>query len=233
MKYKNILLVDDDKDIQELVGFFLKQAGFIVRVAQDGFSALTELNENHYDLVLLDISMPYLNGFTVLKSLRATPKFKNLPVIMLTGSQEKADQEKAQDEVSDYIVKPPKRDDLLNSIERILGGRPQYEELRFRYDDPMAEGAFLVPLRLLSISRNGIIVQSPVAVEKDFEIHLSQIGLFRNLELQQKQCKVMDCIANENGTYEYFISFIGLSLADQERIHTWLMEQVFFERKVA
>ena len=228
---KNILLVDDDKHIQELVSFFLEQAGFVVRVCVNGFAAIDELQKNHYDLVILDILMPHLNGFKVLNSIRKDPKMKDLPVLMLSSAgDERAVQKALSNGVSDFVVKPPKREDLLGRIERVLGGKPQYQELAIVETDPVSYGSFQIGIKVKSISLNGIILESLVALPKNYDIENLQTALFSKIGIDTKKFKLVDCTQNENGQYSYFITFLDLKSEEQEKLRIWLMSETFQRR---
>lgn len=228
---RHILVVDDDVAIQDLVKFHLEQAGFVVKVCKDGFGALDELNNNHYDLILLDISMPHMNGFTTLTNLRARPDGKFIPVLMLTGSTEKNDIIKAKKfDIADYIVKPPQREDLLQRVERVLGGVPQYEEIKFAADDINASGQMLLDFRIKSMSNNGIIFEGEVPLAKGYQINLSKQKILEHLKLDKKPFKVNDCTQNDDGKFDYFVTFNGMTKEDQERLRDWVMTQVFKQR---
>ena len=83
---QKVLLVDDDQYIRELYEEILKQAGYEVDSAVDGKEGYEKMNQGGYDLVLLDIMMPYLDGIGIMKKLReAPPKNKNGSVILLTN----------------------------------------------------------------------------------------------------------------------------------------------------
>ncbi|MBU1016586.1 MAG: response regulator [Patescibacteria group bacterium] len=83
---KKILLIEDDLYTRELFEEILKDAGFVVTVALDGELGFNKMLEGGYDLILLDIIMPIMDGLEVLTKLKsATPKQKNGPVVMLTN----------------------------------------------------------------------------------------------------------------------------------------------------
>jgi len=81
---KRILVVDDDPPVVELVREVLTRAGFSVSTAADGPACLRKVTEETPDLIVLDINMPDMDGFTVLRKLRERPATKDLPVILLT-----------------------------------------------------------------------------------------------------------------------------------------------------
>ncbi|WP_194192222.1 response regulator transcription factor [Clostridium chrysemydis] len=101
---KNILVVDDDKDIRELVEAYLKAEGYIVDKASDGEEALSLIEEKAYDLVILDIMMPKIDGIETL--IRIRKKYK-MPVIFLTAKNDEIDMVKGLTlGADDYIAKP-------------------------------------------------------------------------------------------------------------------------------
>lgn len=101
---KNILVVDDDKDIRELISVYLKSEDFYVDKACNGEEALKIIEENHYDLVLLDIMMPKMDGLETLINIRK--KFM-MPVIFLTAKNQEVDLLRGLSlGADDYIPKP-------------------------------------------------------------------------------------------------------------------------------
>ncbi len=101
---KNILVVDDDKDIRELIAVYLKAEDFYVDKACNGEEALKIIEENHYDLVLLDIMMPKMDGLETLINIRK--KFM-MPVIFLTAKNQEVDLLRGLSlGADDYIPKP-------------------------------------------------------------------------------------------------------------------------------
>lgn len=101
---KRILLVEDEQDTREAVYEFLKDRGYEVELAEDGEIAIEHLKKSNYDLVLLDIMLPKINGFVVLNWLR---KRTSVPVMMLTAMNDEYTQIMSFDEqADDYITKP-------------------------------------------------------------------------------------------------------------------------------
>lgn len=118
---RSILVVDDDLIIQELLRSYLEKADFEVQVCDDGLDALEELEKNNYDLMILDISMPRLNGFETLSKIRKKSTTKNIRVLMLTSSQHVNDIIKATEYgIIGYIIKPPNKDELIRRVEKAL-----------------------------------------------------------------------------------------------------------------
>ncbi len=103
---KNILLVDDDEDIIEFLQYNLEKEEFNVVTAKSGAAALSKLN-NQIDLILLDIMMPNMDGFEVIKKIRQNDFYKDIPVIFLTAKSSEADEIKGLNlGAHDFIAKP-------------------------------------------------------------------------------------------------------------------------------
>jgi two-component system alkaline phosphatase synthesis response regulator PhoP len=120
MKSK-ILVVDDEKDILELVGLILSEEGMEVLQALDGLSALEIARKEKPDLILLDIMMPEIDGWEVLKILKIEEETKNIPVAMLTCKTETRDKVLGiQEGAIDYITKPFAPEDLLVRVQDML-----------------------------------------------------------------------------------------------------------------
>ena len=114
-----ILVVDDDLDLLKVIAFALRQAGYLVVEAQDGLSALNTFERERPDLVILDVNMPRLNGFEVLKRVRAGGS--PTPVMMLTVRSAEEDQVRGLDlGADDYLAKPFSPRTLLARVRALL-----------------------------------------------------------------------------------------------------------------
>lgn len=115
---KRILVVEDEKDIQNIIKAFLENAGYKVEIADDGLDGINIIQKNKFDLILLDIMMPKIDGFTVCEMIR---KNSNVPIIILTALTDEESQLKGFDKLADdYITKPFSMPILLKHIEAIL-----------------------------------------------------------------------------------------------------------------
>lgn len=131
---KHILIVEDELDIQELLRTYLEDAGYGTAVAGDGVAALSLLHAQPFDLVLLDLMLPKINGFGVCELIRQQSQ---VPVIMLTALDSEEQQLKGFGmDIDDYVTKPFSIPVLLEKIRVILrrGGNAD-EESRLRYRD--------------------------------------------------------------------------------------------------
>lgn len=118
MKNYHILVVEDDQEIQELIKQFLMTQQYKVIVASDGLEGMKQFNKQSFDLILLDVMMPNLNGFEVAKMIRSQ---SNIPIIMLTALEEEQDQMKGFDlGIDDYITKPFSFHVLMRRVEAVL-----------------------------------------------------------------------------------------------------------------
>ncbi|QPW51860.1 response regulator transcription factor (plasmid) [Bacillus thuringiensis] len=118
MKNYHILVVEDDQEIQELIKQFLMTQQYKVIVASDGLEGMKQFNKQSFDLILLDVMMPNLNGFEVAKMIRGQ---SNIPIIMLTALEEEQDQMKGFDlGIDDYITKPFSFHVLMRRVEAVL-----------------------------------------------------------------------------------------------------------------
>lgn len=133
MKYQ-VLVVEDQEEISSIVSKYIENAGYGCHIARDGFEALNIFNNNIIHLVLLDIMMPGIDGFEVLKEIR---KISEAPVIMLTARQEEVDRLKGFDAgADDYVVKPFSVKELMMRVKRLIK-RVYHEsdEIIYRYND--------------------------------------------------------------------------------------------------
>jgi DNA-binding response OmpR family regulator len=118
---RRILVVDDEREILEMTSTLLAGAGYVTQTASSGTEALDQLGRGHYDLVLLDINMPGVDGWEVLRLIRADESLDELPVMIFSVKSEMRDKVVGMQEGAvDYITKPFEVDDLLARIERIM-----------------------------------------------------------------------------------------------------------------
>lgn len=104
---KTVLIVDDEKDIRDLLAYNLSKEGFAVLTAADGNEALSQMAQHPVSIVILDIMMPGLDGFEVCRQIRANEKWKSLPVVFLTARSAEVDQIVGLElGADDYIQKP-------------------------------------------------------------------------------------------------------------------------------
>lgn len=129
---KTILAVDDERHIVRLVQVNLERAGYNVITAFDGKQALDKIAQETPDLVVLDVMMPYMDGFEVLDTLRKNPATRELPVIMLTAKAMDSDIFQGHVRGADcYLTKPFNPMELISFIKRIFDYQEQEDTSRY------------------------------------------------------------------------------------------------------
>lgn len=115
----NILIVEDDKNTRRLMEAILKQNGFQTFLAEDGLLALDVLENHHIDLVILDIMMPNMDGYSLTEELRCSGY--NIPILMVTAKQKPEDKKKGFIVgTDDYMTKPVDEEEMILRIKALL-----------------------------------------------------------------------------------------------------------------
>jgi len=125
---KKILVVDDDPDILDATRMILESQGYDVVSARDGVEGLANLKAETPDLLILDLLMPKMDGFSMLRELLDPrwSKYRDIPILILTSVREEASRRRYELEtglelgVDDYIEKPMKPDVLLERVSKLL-----------------------------------------------------------------------------------------------------------------
>lgn len=119
---KKIVLAEDEPQIARLIEFKLKKEGYQVTWKENGEEALKAIKADKPDLILLDVMMPVMDGYEVLRRLKEDENLKSIPVVMLTARAQERDVVKGIDlGAEDYITKPFHPAELLARVKRILG----------------------------------------------------------------------------------------------------------------
>ena len=119
---KRILVVDDQREILDVTSLVLQSAGYSTETASSGDEALDRVTSEPFDLVLLDINMPGMDGWETLRLLRADDQLEQLVVLMFSVKGEVSDKvHSLQEGASGFISKPYEVDDLVERIDRALG----------------------------------------------------------------------------------------------------------------
>ena len=114
-----VLVIDDSNTIRRSAEIFLRQGGYEVLLAEDGFDALSKVNDHAPDLIFCDILMPRLDGYQTCAIIKRNPKFSAVPVIMLSSKDGLFDKARGRMVGSqDYLTKPFTKDQLLLAVEQ-------------------------------------------------------------------------------------------------------------------
>ena len=141
---EKILVVDDEYAISDIIKFNFEKEGYIMETADNGRDAISLAEKNNYDLILLDIMMPKLNGFEALREIR---KSSDVPVIMLTAREDEVDKVLGLElGADDYVVKPFSMRELLARVKAVLR--------RFDGQDKKEDGSSILKVMDLEIDLN-------------------------------------------------------------------------------
>ncbi len=133
---RKILVIEDEKDIQDLLQLYLKRDGYAVHIAGDGETGFRRAVQEPYDLILLDLMLPQMDGLEICRNLRSRPQTSHIPIIMLTAKAEESDRivglEMGAD---DYITKPFSPREVLARVKAIFRRleNPKAKEVRHEY----------------------------------------------------------------------------------------------------
>lgn len=120
-KSKKILIIDDEKDLTELLSFRLNQEGFECRTAFDGEDGLNKMKTERPDLVILDLLMPGADGYEVIRRLKGDPATSDMPIIVLTAAATSNLKENLfRMGAADCVIKPYDPAELVGKIKKVL-----------------------------------------------------------------------------------------------------------------
>lgn len=124
-----ILIVDDDPDILEGILMILDTQPYRTTTAGDGIKCMQMMEEEVPDLLILDLLMPRMDGWGVIREMRSEPRFANVPILILTTVVEDASRRRYELEtgmtmdVQDYVQKPARPDDLIQRVKKMLAAK--------------------------------------------------------------------------------------------------------------
>ena len=179
-----VLVVDDEQAIADIIKFNLEREGYEVLTAKDGRDALNTLADNSVNLVLLDVMMPEMDGFTCLKEIRKDSK---VPVIMLTAKEEEVDKVLGLElGADDYVVKPFSMRELIARVKANLRRR-EFENEENREAESITAGDLLIDLNKYEVQKNGKVLDLTL---REYELLLflakSPDQIFSREELLEK-----------------------------------------------
>ncbi len=119
-----VLIVDDSDIVLNLHSHIFELAGFDVAVAENGFVALEVLNREKIDLIVTDINMPRMDGYELIRKIRKTENYENVPIIIISTEEEAKDIMKGMEAGANlYVVKPADPDKLITNANMLLGAK--------------------------------------------------------------------------------------------------------------
>ncbi|MFH1347956.1 MAG: response regulator [Candidatus Margulisiibacteriota bacterium] len=120
-KQKNILVIEDEAAMAEAIKLRLEANGFAVSLASDGQEGLNKVRAEIPDLIILDVMLPKMNGFTLCRMLKFDEKYRKIPIIMFTAKTQQKDIKEGEEVGANaYITKPFKSEELLQKIKELL-----------------------------------------------------------------------------------------------------------------
>tara|TARA_R110000796_G_scaffold10692_5_gene35825 strand:+ start:98158 stop:98541 length:384 start_codon:yes stop_codon:yes gene_type:complete len=120
-KRPKVLIAEDEETIVESLSFLMEKEGYDVSVATDGQTAIKMIARDIPDMVLLDVMMPGCDGFEVVRAVRADPKTKPIPIMMLTAKTREVDRRKGLElGVDDFVTKPFSTRDVVSRVKALL-----------------------------------------------------------------------------------------------------------------
>ncbi len=166
---KKILIVEDDLSIAELEKDYLEISGFEVNICTDGVSGLNEIKENNYDLVILDVMLPNIDGFDILRIIQ---DIKDIPILLVSAKKEEIDKIKGLSlGADDYITKPFSPGEL---VARVKSHIQNYERLKSKFKGSEDKNSIVIRgLKILKDSRQVFINDREVTLaQKEFDLLL-------------------------------------------------------------
>ncbi|HAK43425.1 MAG TPA: DNA-binding response regulator [Clostridium sp.] len=184
---EKILVIEDDLDIQEIIREFLLANGYIVEVAEDGLKGIEKFNLDKFDLVLLDVMLPKIDGFVVCEIIRKTSK---VPIIMLTALEEEQDQIKGFElEIDDYITKPFSVNLLIKRVEAVFRRTKAIDdEIRLSFED------ILIDVNCFKVRVS----------EKDIELTVKEFELLKIFIKNKGRILTREVLLNQLWGYDFY-----------------------------
>lgn len=114
------MIVEDEENIVESLSFLLEREGFKVTAVLDGAQALNRIEADRPDLLILDVMLPGINGFEILRKIRSNGDLKDLPVVMLTAKMQQQDRRTAEEiGVNAFVTKPFSNAEVVSTVKRL------------------------------------------------------------------------------------------------------------------
>ena len=185
---KSILVVEDDANIQELIVEFLRAEDYNVDYASDGLEGIKLFKKNDYDLIILDIMMPNLDGYSACKMIRKT---SSVPIIFLTALNQENDEVKGFElECDDYITKPFSFNLLIKRVEAVL----RRSNTTAESNDYLSFGKLRLDLNTYTVNVDGNTV----------ELTLKEFNILKSLIEKYPQVITRESLLDSIWGYDYY-----------------------------
>ncbi len=129
---KFVLIIEDDDTVADFLKYYISKQGFNVDIANDGTTALKKIKTCPPDLIVLDVMLPGISGYEIVKSLQSNLQYKKIPIIVITGKLKDKTTESMfsfEPNVKFFMHKPVQPDLLLSKIHQLLGTKPVEEKI--------------------------------------------------------------------------------------------------------
>lgn len=213
-----ILIVDDERNIVDLVDLYAKQAGYQTRHAFDGQAALDDIRANPPDLIVLDLMLPKVHGWDVCKQVRA---FSDVPIVMLTARDEDVDKIVGLElGADDYLTKPFNPRELLSRIKAILRRISRNEQAASKTETDLLQFG---QLKLDRGRHEAYIGQNPIKLRtKEFDL---LVCLMEHREIVLTREKLLELVwgfdfAGETRTVDVHVAQLRKRLQTAAKDHT-------------
>ncbi len=179
MGRENIILVEDDRHISKLVKYNLEKAGFNCLITESGESALEALRHKSFDLIILDIMLPGMDGFETCRNIKQDKKISSIPIIIVTAKGEEVDKVVGFElGADDYVVKPFSPRELILRVKAVLK--------RGKHDEEKGEDILRIDNIIVDIPRHKVTVDKKEVTLTNIEFKLL-VTLIRRKGLVQSR----------------------------------------------
>ena len=215
---KHILIVDDNQIDVRKIQAIVENDGHIPVVAKDAYAAIEMSRYHRFDLAIIDLQMPNMNGFKLTEILKDSTETKALPILIMSGSYKTEEDVKnaVLSGASDFILKPIDPLMLSAKMSRIMTNRVDWGEWSLANSGISPFGSVRVNIEVLSISEMGLRILCSVALKIKSSPQIS-IPLLDKLEIPTPNLQVLECVKTNEG-FSCYVTFIGLPETHLQKI---------------
>lgn len=223
------LVIDDDEDTRALIEKYLSAEGCEVFLAKDAFEAMEYLDRYPFQFVLLDINMPFKNGFTLLESLRSRRSFQLLPIALMSARNSQVDIERAARLGADtYILKPIQKKDFLKKVYQLARQSPRQRTFKVSISKqlPISKGRIFSndDCEILSISDSTIEVRTPQQLRSKQKVQVNS-PIFAEIGLTHTKFTVLKIISQDDDLCVAQLMFPRINEETVINIRKWIETQ--------